>query len=107
MTLSERILPHVMRFNLPGSLQKYAQMAALMGRDLSGLSPLEAAGQAVKAVKELLLGIRISFPIGDYGVPRGDLPKLVQGAMKQARLFVPNPRDLGEDDVRSIYEEAY
>jgi alcohol dehydrogenase class IV len=101
------LLPHVMRFNLPGGLRKYARMATLMGRDVSGLSPLEAAGRAVAAVKELLQSIQVSFRIGDYGIPRGDLPKLVQGAMKQARLFVPNPRDLGEDDVRLIYEEAY
>jgi len=101
------LLPHVMRFNLPGSPGKYARMAALMGKDAKGLSPMAAAGQAVEAVKELLRAVRVSFQIGDYGIPRGDLPRLVQGAMKQARLFVPNPRDLGEEDVRLIYEEAY
>ena len=101
------MLPHVMRFNLAGSPCKYARMAALMGKDVTGLSPMAAAAQAVEAVKELLQAVRVSFQIGDYGVPRGDLPKLVQGAMKQARLFVPNPRDLGADDVRLIYEEAY
>jgi alcohol dehydrogenase class IV len=101
------MLPHVMRFNLPGSLDKYARMAALMGRDVAGLPPLAAAGQAVEAVQELLLSVRVSFRIADYGIARGDLPKLVQGAMKQARLFVPNPRDLGADDVRSLYEDAY
>jgi alcohol dehydrogenase class IV len=101
------MLPHVMRFNLAGSPHKFARVAALMGKDVTGLSPMAAAGQAVEAVQELLRAVRVSFQIGDYGVPRGDLPKLVQGAMKQARLFAPNPRDLGEDDVRLIYEEAY
>jgi len=47
------------------------------------------------------------FQIGDDGIPRTDIPKLVAGVMKQARLFVPNPRDLAEDDVRWIYEKAY
>jgi len=27
--------------------------------------------------------------------------------MKQARLFIPNPRDLTEEDVKSIYENAF
>jgi len=31
----------------------------------------------------------------------------VEGGMKQARLFIPNPRDLTEEDVKSIYESAY
>jgi alcohol dehydrogenase class IV len=101
------MLPHVMCFNLPGSPHKYARVAALMGKDVTGLAPTAAAGQAVEAVKDLLRSVRVSFRIGDYGVPRGDLPKLVRGAMKQARLFVTNPRDLDENDVRSIYEEAY
>jgi alcohol dehydrogenase class IV len=101
------MLPHVMRFNLAGSPQKYARMAALMGRSVEHLPPLEAGRQAVEAVKELLAAVRVPFRIADYGIPRSDIPRLVQGAMKQARLFVPNPRDLAEEDVRLIYEEAY
>ena len=101
------LLPHVMRFNLAGAASKYGRMAALMGKDIAGLSPMAAAGQAVEAVKELLGAIGVSSRMSDYGIPREDLPKLVEGAMKQARLFVPNPRDLGEEDVRGIYEEAY
>ncbi|MCU0560804.1 MAG: iron-containing alcohol dehydrogenase [Desulfobacterales bacterium] len=100
------MLPHVMRYNLAGAASKYGRMAALMGRDVAGRSPLAAAGQCVEAVKELLQAIGVSFRMSDYGIPRTDLPKLVQGAMKQARLFVPNPRDLCGDDVRLIYEEA-
>ncbi len=101
------LLPHVMRFNLAGAAARYGRMAALMGRDVAGLSPMAAGGQAVEAVQELLRAIGVSSRISEYGVPRGDLPKLVAGAMKQTRLFVPNPRDLSEEDVRGIYEEAY
>ena len=43
----------------------------------------------------------------DYGIPREAIPRLVEGGMKHARLFVINPRDLTEQDVRSVYEEAY
>ncbi len=101
------MLPHVMRFNLAGSAPKYARVAALMGRNVAGLSPLAAAGQAVEAVLELLQAIGVSYRLRDYGIPPADLPRLVQGAMKQARLFVPNPRDLFEKDVVSIYEAAF
>ena len=96
-----------MRFNLAGSAQKYARIAVLMRQDIGGLSLLEAAIRPVEAVRELLRSIRVSSQISDYGIPRKDIPKLAAGAMKQARLFVPNPRDLAEDDVRWIYEEAY
>ena len=101
------MLPHVMRYNLPGSPEKYARIAKLMGRDITGYSPLDAAELAVGAIRELLDTIRVSYRIRDYGISEEVLPKLAAGAMKQARLFVPNPRDLTEKDVAAIYQEAY
>jgi len=101
------MLPHVMRYNLPGSPEKYAWIAEFMGQDTAGYSPLEAAELAVAAIQELLDTIRVSHQIRDYGIPEADLPKLTAGAMNQVRLFVPNPRDLNEEDVAAIYREAY
>jgi alcohol dehydrogenase class IV len=95
------------RYNLPGSPERYARIAELMGKDIEGYSSLEAAELAVDAIRELLDTINVSYRIRDYGVPEADLPKLVAGGMKQARLFVPNPRDLTEEDVTAIYREAY
>jgi len=101
------MLPHVVSFNISGSPEKYARIAALMGQDAEGLPVFEAAELAALAIQELLEAISVSCRIRDYGIPEDDLPKLVAGAMKQSRLFVPNPRDLNEDDVRSIYQMAY
>ena len=101
------MLPHVMRYNLSGNPVKYARIAGLMGKDTEGYAPLEAAELAVEAVEDLLDTVSVSCRIKDYGIPAADLPKLVAGGMKQARLFVANPRDLNEDDVVSIYKEAY
>ena len=50
---------------------------------------------------------RVSSCLGDYGISRDDLPKMVQGGMAQARLFAPNPRDLSEADVEQIYAGAF
>lgn len=101
------MLPHVMKFNIPGNAEKFARIAALLGKDVDGLSPIEGAQMAVEAVKELLEAIQVPYRLRDYGIPESDLPKLVSGGMKQTRLFVPNPRDLTEEDVRRIFQEAY
>ncbi len=101
------MLPHVMNFNLPGNPKKYARIAELLGKDTAGLSALEAAPLAVEAVMDLEDAINVSWSLKDYGIDETDLPLLVAGAMQQARLFVPNPRDLNEADVRSIYLEAF
>jgi alcohol dehydrogenase class IV len=101
------MLPHVMRYNLPGNPEKYAAIAALMGKDIDGLSALEAGLLSVEAVEELLTTLQIPFHLHDYGIPKEDIPKLVEGGMKFSRLFITNPRDLNEGDVRSLYEGAY
>ncbi len=101
------MLPYVMRYNLVGNPNRYAKIAALLGKRTEGLTPLESASLAADAVEELLGSIQVSFHLRDYGIPEGDLPKLVEGGMNQARLFVPNPRDPTEEDVRSIYREAF
>ncbi|MGQ9858934.1 MAG: iron-containing alcohol dehydrogenase [Thermodesulfobacteriota bacterium] len=101
------MLPHVMKFNIPGNPEKFARIAFLMGMDVEGLSQLEAAHAAVEAVEQLLDSLQVPYHLRDYGIPESDLPKLVAGGMKQTRLFVPNPRDLNEEDVKAIFREAY
>jgi alcohol dehydrogenase len=101
------MLPHVMRFNLPGAAAKYARMAALMGQPVAGLAPLQAAARAVAAVEELAASIRVSCRMRDYRIGDQDIPRLAEGAMLQTRLFVPNPRNASAADVRRIYEDAY
>jgi alcohol dehydrogenase class IV len=101
------MLPHVMRFNFPGNPDKYATIAALMGKHVDGLSAPEAALMSVEAVEELLTTLQISFHLRDYRIPEEDIPKLVEGGMKFSRLFITNPRDLNEEGVRSLYEGAY
>ncbi len=101
------MLPHVMIFNRTANLLKFGKIAQVMGEDIEGLSPYEAAEKSVEAVKNLLKAVQIPFRLSEYGISAGDLPKLVEGGMKQARLFIPNPRDLTQEDLRSIYESAF
>lgn len=101
------MLPHVMKFNLPGNPVKYRRIAELLGENTDSLSDLTGAALSLDAVLDLLAAISVSCRIGDYNIPESDLDVLVDGAMKQQRLFVPNPRDLTEDDVRSIYLHGF
>jgi alcohol dehydrogenase class IV len=101
------MLPHIMAFNLIGNATKFALIAEALGEEVEGLSPMEAAGLAVEAVKELLSQLKISIRLRDYDIPEKDISKLVEGAMKVSRLFVPNPRNLTKEDVEEIYRIAW
>jgi alcohol dehydrogenase len=100
------MLPHIMRYNLSGDYERYANIAAAMGESVTGLSARAGAWKAVEAVKNLLETIQIPYNLSAYGIPKEDLPRLVEGGLKQARLFIPNPRDLSAKDVETIYAGA-
>jgi alcohol dehydrogenase class IV len=101
------MLPHVMEFNLIGNRSRYALIAEMMGKgenlaDLKGQAAL-----AIEAVTGLLEDIQIPYHLKDYDIPREAIQKLVNEGMKQARLFIPNPRNLSEKDVAAIYTKAW
>jgi alcohol dehydrogenase class IV len=95
-----------MRYNLSGALEKYAAIAALLGRPARSGDLNAAAALAVDAVEDLLKTMQISCRLRDYGISDKELPYLVEGGLKQARLFSFNPRDLAEADVRAVYQAA-
>ena len=105
-TAAAIMLPYVMDYNKIGNLKKYAKIAQAMGENIEGLSDYEAAEKSISTIERLFESVKISIRLADYGVSKEDLPKLVEGGMKQARLFVPNPRDLTENDVSDIYSRA-
>ncbi|MCK5554376.1 MAG: iron-containing alcohol dehydrogenase [Deltaproteobacteria bacterium] len=101
------VLPYVMTFNLIGNPAKFALISEAMGEEVEGLPLMEAASLAVEAVKELLDQLKIPIRLRDYGISKKDIPKLVAGAMKASRHFVPNPRNLTKKDVGEIYLMAW
>jgi alcohol dehydrogenase class IV len=101
------MLPHIMAYNLIGNPTKFASIAEAMGEEVEGLSPMEAGALAVEAVKELLNQLKISIRLRDYDIPQKDILKLVKGSMKISRLFVPNPRNLTQEDVEEIFRTAW
>jgi len=85
----------------------YGKIAELLGKKTTGLTPMESASLAADAVEELLKSIQVPFHLRDYDISEKDIPKLAENGMKQARLFVTNPRDLNVEDVRTVYQRAY
>jgi alcohol dehydrogenase len=62
---------------------------------------------AVQAVKALCQDIEIPASLSELGVPRSDIPMLVEGALKVTRPVENNPRYLGPDEAQRVYEAAF
>lgn len=101
------MIPHVMEFNLPAAEQSLAMIAGYMGESVEGLSRRAAAAVAVGAVGALCRDIGIPSTLIEMGVPRADIPMLVEDALKVTRPVENNPRVLGADGAKWIYEQAF
>lgn len=101
------LLPHVMAFNLPGNLEKFAVIAEVMGEGVDDLPLREAAWQAVEAVNALIEDCGIHKSLEDLGIPQEDFPELAKTAMTVARPLANNPRKMTIEDAIEIYEDAY
>jgi alcohol dehydrogenase len=101
------LLPHVIAFNLPGNLEKFAVIAEVMGEIVDDLPLREAAWQAVEAVNALIEDCGVHKTLADLDIPQDVFPELAKTAMTVARPLQNNPRKLTLEDAIEIYEDAY
>lgn len=101
------LLPAVMRFNLPGAIEKCAVIAETMGEYVDDLSLRDAAQLAVGAIEDLILDCSIYDSLETLGISPEDFPELAEIAMTVARPLANNPRRVTVADAIEIYEDAY
>jgi alcohol dehydrogenase class IV len=100
------MLPHVIRFNVLGNLEKFAQLAKPFGIPTEGLDNLAIVDKVIAAIDRLADDIRVPRHLKDFGVKEKDIPMLADGVMKVTRLLANNPRTLTLDDAKRIYKAA-
>lgn len=99
------VLPHAMKFLLPGALEKFAQIAKALGENIDGLSLREAAEKAVDAVEKLSQDVGLSQGLSDYGVEEESLEGLAETI--SGNFMVPlSPRVANKEDILTILKAA-
>ncbi len=105
--LTAFILPWVMEYNLPANPQKFIHIARAFGENTDGLPEIEAARLSVKAVKNLLDDLDISYKLSQYNIPKEEIPSVAKAAIGAARLISNNPRKPTEKEVIKLLEVNY
>lgn len=98
--------PPVMRYNLERYPARYAEVADAMGRDVSGLSDVEAAHEAVEAVEELIEEVDLPSSLNELGVDESDLSDIAEKSLETIEIH-DNPRDADAEDLLAIARDAY
>ncbi|MDH4268588.1 MAG: iron-containing alcohol dehydrogenase, partial [Deltaproteobacteria bacterium] len=88
--------------------EKMVLLAKAMGEPVDGLSPREAAGRALEAIRHLLRSVDLPVSLGDLNiVDRTLIPRWAVEAHKEQRLLSRSPRTLSVEDIEIIYDRAF
>jgi len=95
------ILPHAMRFMLPGAVSKYVDIAVALGESVEGLSEREAAEKAVSAIELLSRDVGLPKGLSVYGVKADDLPALAE-TIAASFMVSLSPRVAKKEDILEV-----
>jgi len=97
-------LPYVMKFNALAIPERLADVAIAMGVEGEGLSTRELAQLAIAEVIDLLTDLDLPTSLQEIGVPEEDVVRLAENMLKMTRLLEVNPRRVGLEEARKIFE---
>lgn len=100
------LLPYVMNFNLEACADLYKDIAVALGRNVSGLSDMNAGKEAVDAVVELNASLGIPSTTKEIGVDLNYLENMVSDSMKSGNILA-NPKKTLEKDIKKIILDSY
>lgn len=102
------LLPVCMEFCMIGSLERFADVAKLMGENVEGLSLWKAAEKAVEAIKQLCKDLQIPTITG-LGIDRDKfiekIPKMAEDALASGSP-TNAPRVVTKEDIMELYMKA-
>jgi len=99
-----KCLPISMEYNIMARPEKFADIAKLMGKNISGLSTLDAARLSIEGARELLNDLNITEDIRSLGVTEKSIPVLAKKAMED-NCTPNNPRSLSIEDFKQLYSK--
>lgn len=102
------LLPFMMEYNLAVAAGRFAKIARVMGRDVSGVAEADAALSAVEELREFRsgLGIDLAMRIGELGLEKDDLAEAAEVAIRFEDIN-SIPRRASFENLMDILEKAY
>ncbi len=95
--------PEAFRFSFESAPERHLAAARMMDPDAPKVAPEE---QLPSVLISLMRDIGIPNGIGGVGYTEADVPDLVPGTMKQARLLATCPKTPTEDDIADILTKS-
>jgi alcohol dehydrogenase class IV len=98
----------VMEYFSMASLPKFVRMGQVMGVPIEGMSPRQAAEEAIAEMRRLVDYIEIPHKLSAINMDRSLIGPFAKSVVaNQQRLLTNGPRRLTEKDIQIIYERSY
>jgi len=86
--------------------EKHKRGAILLGENVDGLNNYDAAMKLSEAVRTLMRDIEIPNGLSAIGYNSQDIPRIIEGTLKQTRLLTGTPFEVREEDLRYVAENS-
>jgi alcohol dehydrogenase class IV len=100
------MLPWVMEYNMPVTMDRQKRLAAAMGVDTTDMSDEQAGHAAIAVLRALIKELGLPTRLREVGVPQEGFNRLVAGTMVDL-VVATNPRSVKPEDVYELLEKAY
>jgi alcohol dehydrogenase len=100
------LLPHVLEFNLHAGVERYANIARIIGIK-STMSEMETARQGIEKIAKLCTNVGIPGKLTYFNVSKDQVPSLAKSALTVQRLLKNNLREVTESDAAEIYYKLF
>lgn len=101
------MLRHVLAFNAEAAREPYAELAEVLEPRCAAQGSQAKAALLIERLEALVVASGLKPRLRDHGIGLDEAPLLAREAMKQQRLLVNNPVEIGEEDARRLYEAAW
>lgn len=100
------LLPHVLESNLDFGVERYANIARVIGVKDVG-NPRQIAQKGIKRISELCRKVGIPNSLEEFDIPKSAVPNLAKSAMSVQRLLKNNLREFSEENIIEIYNKLF
>lgn len=103
------MLPAVMEFNLTGNPQKFANIAELLGENISGLSNEEAGAKSIFAVKKLIDKVKLPKTMRDVGIKEDDIEMMAKHCFETNLMVIKlwTTQNVSESNIKQIFHSSF
>ena len=99
--------PSTFRWTYAVSSERHLHAAQLLGANLNGITMAEMPEVLPRTLISLMRDTGIANGLHVLGYIEEDVSMLVEGTLKQQRLLVNCPRDVGSEEIRQVIQQSF